>query len=30
VKELPRTANGKLDYQRLADVDGARTVAATH
>src|SRR5450755_1794925 len=30
VKELPRTANGKLDYRRLADVDGARTVAATH
>src|SRR5664279_2611224 len=30
LKELPRTANGKLDYQRLADVDGARTVAATH
>ena len=28
VNELPRTANGKLDYQRLADVDGALTVAA--
>jgi len=29
VKELPRTANGKLDYQRLTDADPERTVAAT-
>ena len=29
VKELPRTPNGKLDYQRLADADRERTVAAT-
>lgn len=28
VKELPRTANGKLDYQRLVDADRMRTVAA--
>ena len=28
VKELPRTANGKLDYQRLTDADRGRTVAA--
>ena len=25
--ELPRTLNGKLDYQRLADAEGERTVA---
>jgi len=30
LKELPRTANGKLDYQRLADADATRSVAATH
>ena len=29
MKELPRTINGKLDYQRLADPDGERSVAAT-
>ena len=29
MKELPRTLNGKLDYQRLADADGERMVAAT-
>jgi acyl-CoA synthetase (AMP-forming)/AMP-acid ligase II len=29
VTELPRTANGKLDYQRLADADQTRAVAAT-
>jgi long-chain acyl-CoA synthetase len=29
VKELPRTANGKLDYQRLADGDSSRIVAPT-
>jgi acyl-coenzyme A synthetase/AMP-(fatty) acid ligase len=28
VKELPRTANGKLDYQRLADADREQTLAA--
>ncbi len=29
VKELPRTSNGKLDYQRLAESDPERRVAAT-
>lgn len=29
MKELPRTTNGKLDYQRLADRDWERSAAAT-
>ena len=29
LKELPRTSNGKLDYQRLADADRKQSVAAT-
>jgi long-chain acyl-CoA synthetase len=29
VKKLPRTLNGKLDYQRLAQTDGERVAAAT-
>ena len=29
VRQLPRTANGKLDYQRLAETDGKCPVAAT-
>jgi long-chain acyl-CoA synthetase len=30
VKELPRTANGKLDYRRLMDAEPARTSAVAH
>ncbi len=29
MKELPRTTNGKLDYQRLADPNGERSPVAT-